>query len=289
MAKLGTLWYDLNIKDNTDKDLDSIRKKVQKELDGKLNIKTKFDGNELSNQIRSVLDKEEFKINVVIDKAKTSAVVRDALERAGYGNNRVKADDVRAARIAEIEKRSAEMSERNRLIIERYNQQLERGNLQLERMRNAYRGISSESGRFNDNVKGVTDGLSKQFNIAGQLRNQIADLFSVYAAERFLRNVVEIGGEFQKQRLSLRTMYGDISKADALFGRIKSLAVESPFSFMDLAGYTKQLAAFQIPYDEIYDTTKRLADISAGLGVDMGRLILAFGQVRSAAFLRGRK
>lgn len=37
----------------------------------------------------------------------------------------------------------------------------------------------------------------------------------------------------------------------------------------------------------MYDTTKRLADISAGVGVDMGRIILAYGQVRSAEFLKG--
>ncbi|MEB3372645.1 tape measure protein [Bacteroides sp. CR5/BHMF/2] len=53
--------------------------------------------------------------------------------------------------------------------------------------------------------------------------------------------------------------------------------------------YTKQLKAFSIPYNELYETTKRLADISAGVGVDMGRIILAYGQVRSAAFLRGQE
>jgi len=41
--------------------------------------------------------------------------------------------------------------------------------------------------------------------------------------------------------------------------------------------------------DEIYETTKKLADVSAGLGVDMSRIILAYGQVRSAAFLRGQE
>nr|WP_240055992.1 tape measure protein [Bacteroides uniformis] len=78
-------------------------------------------------------------------------------------------------------------------------------------------------------------------------------------------------------------------KAETIFNRIKDFAVVSPFQFNELASYTKQLSAYSIPYEELYDTTKRLADISAGVGVDMGRIILAYGQVRSAAFLRGQE
>ena len=56
---------------------------------------------------------------------------------------------------------------------------------------------------------------------------------------------------------------------------------------MDLNQYAKQLSAYSIPYNELYDTMKRLADISAGVGVDMGRIILAYGQIKAAKFLKG--
>ena len=78
-------------------------------------------------------------------------------------------------------------------------------------------------------------------------------------------------------------------QAGVLYERIKDLAVKSPFQFSELISYTKQLSAFSVPYNELFDTTKRLADISAGLGVDMNRLVLAFGQVRSASVLRGQE
>ena len=84
-------------------------------------------------------------------------------------------------------------------------------------------------------------------------------------------------------------MLGDAAKADEIFSRMKGLAVESPFTFQQLTSFTKQLTAYSIPYEELYETTKRLADISAGLGVDMSRIILAYGQVRSAEFLRGQE
>ena len=65
----------------------------------------------------------------------------------------------------------------------------------------------------------------------------------------------------------------DAEKGAAIFERIKKLAVISPFRFKDLISYTKQLSAFSVPYEELYDTTKMLADLSAGLGVSMERLL----------------
>lgn len=99
----------------------------------------------------------------------------------------------------------------------------------------------------------------------------------------------DVGGEFQTQRVAIKSILGDIEHGNMIFGQLKQLAVVSPFQFKDLASYTKQLAAFSIPYSELYDTTKSLADISAGLGVDMSRIILAYGQVRSATVLKGQE
>lgn len=126
-------------------------------------------------------------------------------------------------------------------------------------------------------------------NWASQFNNQITNAFSIYAIERFIRNLYTVGGEFQKQEIALRNMIGDAGKANILFERMKDLSVKSPFTFSELSSYTKQMAAYGIEYNELYDTTKRLADISAGVGVDMGRLILAYGQVRSAEVLRGQE
>jgi tape measure domain-containing protein len=107
--------------------------------------------------------------------------------------------------------------------------------------------------------------------------------------ERVLRSIVTIGGQFEVQHVALQNILGDVQQANILFGQLKELAIESPKTFMELTSYAKQLSAYQIPANELYDTTKRLADMSSGLGVDMNRLILAYGQVRSAAVLRGQE
>ena len=159
----------------------------------------------------------------------------------------------------------------------------------LEQLRIARMQAAKASDTHNAAMKRTNSTMSAQSRIAGELKNQIANVYSIYSIERFVRGLYTIGGEFQKQRIALTSIIGDSMKAETIFNRIKDLAVVSPFQFKELASYTKQLSAYSIPYEELYDTTKRLADISAGVGVDMGRIILAYGQVRSAAFLRGQE
>ena len=136
-------------------------------------------------------------------------------------------------------------------------------------------------------------GLNFQFDRSSRLMRGLTSLAATYlsiaGAERLARSLVSITGEFEMQRTTLRAILKDIDGADRIFENIKQLAVISPFTFKELISYTKQLSAFSVPIGELYDTTKMLADVSAGLGVGMDRLILAYGQIRSAGVLRGQE
>lgn len=122
---------------------------------------------------------------------------------------------------------------------------------------------------------------------AGQLSRQLALLFSVSQIEGYIRKIVEVRGQFELQQVALRAILQDKYKADKIFSQTMQQALKSPFQAMQLVTFTKQLAAYRIESDKLFDTTKRLADVSAGLGVDIQRLILAYGQVKAAAYLRG--
>lgn len=122
---------------------------------------------------------------------------------------------------------------------------------------------------------------------AGQLSRQLALLFSVSQIEEYISKLANVRGEFELQQRSLEAILQNKAQADQIFNKTVQLAVKSPFQIKELVTFTKQLAAYRIESDKLYDTTKRLADVSAGLGVDMGRLILAYGQVKAAAYLRG--
>ena len=137
--------------------------------------------------------------------------------------------------------------------------------------------------------KEFTEELTKQSRMMREFVNTIKTYAGFYFFRDMFQELVSIRGEFELQQVSLRAIIQDARRADQIFSQIKGLAVISPFQFSDLVGYTKQLAAFQIPVNELYGTMKSLADVSSGLGVDMGRIILAYGQIRSAGVLRGQE
>ena len=122
---------------------------------------------------------------------------------------------------------------------------------------------------------------------AGQLSRQLALVFSVSQIEGYISKIVRVRGEFELQQVALRAIIQDRDKADKIFSQTLNQALKSPFQAGQLITFTKQLAAYRIESGKLFDTTKRLADVSAGLGVSMDRLILAYGQVKAAAYLRG--
>lgn len=130
---------------------------------------------------------------------------------------------------------------------------------------------------------------AQQSRILNELKGLALGYLSIHGAGQLLSSLVRVTGEFELQKTTLAAMLGDLNQAEGIITRIQGLAVESPFQFKELTTYAKQLSAFSVPAQELYDTTKMLADVSAGLGVGMDRIVLAYGQVRSAAFLRGQE
>ena len=163
------------------------------------------------------------------------------------------------------------------------------GTEEYGRMRMRLAEVTAELGKANGGVNTLTNSLQRQSGILGRLASAATAYFSVYSLIRFVKGIRDVTGELEYQRVALGRLLQDVSYGNYLFERTKQAAIESPFRIKDLVTYTKQLAAYRIEQTELFDTTKRLADISAGLGVDMNRLILAFGQVRAASVLRGQE
>lgn len=133
-------------------------------------------------------------------------------------------------------------------------------------------------------------------NSAGGLNSTMQDLKSlvmqgglVYGMQQFAMSVIKTGGELEKQHIALQSILGDVQNANTMFSQVKQLALQSPFTFSELNRDVKQLAAYGVEYDQLYDTTKRLADMASGLGVSFERIALAFGQVRSRGWLDGKE
>lgn len=161
-----------------------------------------------------------------------------------------------------------------------------KANAELAKTEALQRRLQSSNNNQAASVRNITKGYQTQSLWLTNLSTMASNYLSLFAAKEFVTNLARISGEFEIQRKTLQAMIGEF-EGSTLYSQIKELSVMSPFQFKDLASYTKQLAAFSVPYNELYDTTKSLADISAGLGVDMSRIILAYGQIRSAGVLKG--
>lgn len=150
-----------------------------------------------------------------------------------------------------------------------------------------YKQTNREIKNIQNSMKDVQKQSRNLLDISGQLSRRLALVFSVSQITGYVKKLIEVRGEFELQQRSLQAILQNKDQANRIWQQTVDLAVRSPFRVKELVSYTKQLAAYRIESDKLFETNKMLADISAGLGVDMQRLILAFGQVRSAAYLRG--
>lgn len=295
MPKLGSLYYELLLKDLTDRDLQAIEKKLQNlsiELDTKklteslkksvesykgkdlsLGVKTQY----LHDSIRAALKQPEFPIKVRVEAASAQDAVREALRRAGLQRSFTADDkrfyDAETKRNAAMQVAAAKAASANALA--------------QQRLARAHNIAESSARKHASATVSLNSAMRSNIQIAGELGPALASAYSVVALKNFMQHVIDIGGELEKQKLAMGAILGDEGFADKITNQINSLAVKSPFGVMELNQYTKQLTAFQIPYNELYDTMKRMTDISAATGTDMGRIILAFGQIRAATVLKG--
>lgn len=161
--------------------------------------------------------------------------------------------------------------------LNRLGQKLDEAKAKQESFNNTQKKIGSEGGRA----------FREQTSYLNILIQRLAVYSSLGAVMGFLTKVREVTAQFELQRISLGAIINDQVKANSLFSEIKQFALQSPIKILDLTKYTKQMAAFRFETDSLFETTKRVADISVGLSVPMDRLILALGHVKASTYLTG--
>ena len=173
---------------------------------------------------------------------------------------------------------------------DKVNKDVQRGE-ELERKRQ--QEIAASAAKVRNELVSAFEQAKKSASGISSTLQDIKSLFLqggiVYGAKQFFDAIVQTGGEIEKQHIALRSILGDRAKADELFNQTQQLALQSPFKFGELNKDVKQLAAFGVEANDLYETTKRLADIASGLGVDFSRLGLAYGQVKSRSWLDGKE
>lgn len=263
------------IKDWDGKYADKLEKAIQKRA---LNVKLKFDTKAFDNLDDVKRRLTELKITPLTPENKTAIrdLVRELKELARIMEKiqkfkGIELPELQMAKVAKLRKDVAQADEKLRLSQERVRQAEER--LILAQQRAAQQA----------------DRTSKAYGAQSGYLERLIKRMAIYAsfsyAGNFLTSVREVTAQFELQRVSLGAIIQDQTRANALFSEIKAFALKSPVSILDLTKYTKQIAAYRIETEKLFDTTKMLTDISVGLGVDLQRITLFFGQVRARGAL----
>lgn len=156
----------------------------------------------------------------------------------------------------------------------------------LKRLTNTHRELVDQQKAVEREMNNMKSNINRLTDLSSVLGKAFSAAFAINYVKGFVEQLVSVRGELELQNTALASMLQSKERADALFDKVAQLSKQSPFSIKQLTTYTKQLSAYQVSYEELYDTMKRLADVSAGLGVDFQRLVLAYGQVKAANYLR---
>lgn len=254
MSTLGELWYSLRLDDKDfKKDLENIKRTIQG-LNSKENIK--INASEVDNAISRVNDLQRA-LNDVSAKPLQDQLnaISSTLEkmRANGGINGIGGGNTELGRRVRIQ-------------------------------RDVNKAATDELGVR----RAINTQMSANTQLATMFGNAVGNVFATYQLQRFLEGLIQIGGEIQKQRMALGHILGNDSQAMVLFEQMKTLAVKSPYGLMDLMGNARQLSAFGVQYNNLYDTMKRLSDVASGLGIEFSRLSLAYGETMERGFLDGK-
>lgn len=314
---LGDLYFDVLLNDKTDQGINAIKSKLSKigadvgadvakgiqsqlnniKLNGisapNLNVTASLaiDKNKLLADIQDALKSKEFTIDIkaksnITTNANKSTLAYETEAQAKLINAQARLLNAQNAQAVSAQKAALAQAklrtEHQKTAREANRAQIEATKLARQRqmLANATNRATQSTRAYNNANRSTLSSLREMTGLAGKFS-------AIYMGGQFLSSLIKIRGEFEMQLVSLRAIMQSTERANELYGQLQQLSVISPFQFGDLVKYAKQLSAFQIPTNELYDTTKRLADLSAGVGVGMDRLILAYGQVRSAAVLRG--
>ena len=134
-------------------------------------------------------------------------------------------------------------------------------------------------------VNNMNNALARSFNY---MKNRLAFYFTVGASTAFVKNLINIRGQYELLERSIGILFDSMQTGTKIFSELNAMAIKSPFTTMELGAAAKQLSAYNIAAKDVVDTTRRLADIAAAVGVPIERLTYALGQIKSYGYLNSR-
>lgn len=129
---------------------------------------------------------------------------------------------------------------------------------------------------------GSNNALARSWNY---MKNRLAFYFTIGASTQFVRNLIEVRSQYEMNERALGILINSAERGTQIFNELSQMALVSPYTLIELSAAAKQLTAYDIAAKDVVDTTRRLADISAAVGVPVERFTYALGQVKAFGHL----
>lgn len=120
------------------------------------------------------------------------------------------------------------------------------------------------------------------------MKNRLAFYFTVGASTAFVKQLAEIRGQYEMTEKSLGILVQSAERGSQIFREMSQNALVSPYTLVELSNAAKQLVAYDVAAKDVVDTTRRLADMTAAVGVPVERLTYALGQIKAYGYLNAR-
>lgn len=120
------------------------------------------------------------------------------------------------------------------------------------------------------------------------MKNRLAFYFTVGAGTSFVKNLIEVRSQYEMNERALGILINSAERGTQIFNELSQMALVSPYTLIELSTAAKQLTAYDVAAKDVVDTTRRLADMAAAVGIPIERLTYALGQIKAYGYLNAR-
>ena len=136
-----------------------------------------------------------------------------------------------------------------------------------------------------ENAQKSNNTLTRSWNY---MKNRLAFYFTVGATTQFVKQIIDVRAQYEMTERAIGILINSAERGTQIFNELSQMALVSPYTLIELSNAAKQLTAYDVAAKDVVDTTRRLADMSAAVGLPIERLTYALGQIKAYGYLNNR-
>ena len=136
-----------------------------------------------------------------------------------------------------------------------------------------------------ENAQKTNNTLTRSWNY---MKNRLAFYLTVGTSTQFVKTLIDVRSQYEMTERALGILVDSAERGTQIFNELSHMALMSPYTLIELSAAAKQLTAYDVASKDVVDTTRRLADMAAAVGIPIERLTYALGQIKAYGYLNAR-